>query len=121
MPRRIRIDDEHIKIRTTLLRDIIEERRAFIANMDNDPDQLPRLIEMLCVVCRYGASVGGLTISVFAGGQCAHCLDTIHSDGVLCLECACKAFLCRRCGADIDLDLDNREWEIPDESQENRH
>jgi hypothetical protein len=81
----------------------------------NDTDREARLIKQLCISCHYiRGRIGGAAMTT---QPCACCLKPemygSTATDELCLSCADKHNLCKRCGGDIDMKRGRRKWPEP--------
>jgi hypothetical protein len=81
------------------------------AKMQNDSEKDARLKTYKCKGCFYYPSIGGAALTVT---NCKICgIKLMHSSTAtdnLCLECAKKYKICKKCGGDIDMRTKRRKW-----------
>lgn len=87
-----------------------------LANDANyDTRQAERLKRHECIACFYGGRVGG---SAMTKQSCMCCgKDELYSStctDVLCMPCAEKHSLCKRCGGDLEMRARRRDWPVAD-------
>lgn len=97
--------------------DTIERARK----LEEDPDKKLRLERQMCKACYYFTHLGGAAMT---NRECAGCgKDELYASTAteaLCLDCAGKFELCKRCGGDIDMGVNRRKWpEFPIDRSEN--
>lgn len=103
--RRETLDSMAIEYRTRQHVDRINGMRELLEKFDADPEKSERIEQVLCKCCYYSKSqIGG---QAFSSRQCASCDWIINASStcvdVLCVDCAERRGLCKRCGADINL------------------
>lgn len=103
--RREVLDSMAIEYRTTRHVEEIKRLRERLATFDADAEKTERIEQVLCKCCYYSTSqIGGQSMS---SRQCASCDLIINAPhtcvDVLCVDCAERRGLCKRCGADINL------------------
>lgn len=86
---------------------IIDHARS----LEDDPDRAERRKVSQCVNCYYGSRIGG---QAFTNRDCMSCgAEQTYSStatDVLCMPCAHKHQLCKRCGGDVELRARRRDW-----------
>lgn len=91
----------------------VEGALAMAARLTDDPDKTARLARQYCKPCHYEERLAGQAITK---QPCASCgtpqtySRTLTDD--LCLQCAMKHELCKRCGGDIEIRTDRTDWPV---------
>jgi hypothetical protein len=104
-------------MRAKHLREIIENAR----NAEQDSDRVARLAKGLCKYCHYihTTRIGGAAMTTVTCGVCqAEMTFGSTSTDALCLECARKHKLCKRCGADSELRTMRRDLKFAKEAEQ---
>jgi len=74
-----------------------------------DPDKDARIDNQICKCCHY-IMAGGVSMQAFTNRDCEECevemMFPTSDTHKYCLSCAKKEKLCKRCGADINVDAD---------------
>lgn len=79
-------------------------------NVLKDTQQEKRLAAHQCKACFYGTSVSGRAMTAHSCGACGKEEVFPNTDfHALCMECAKKDALCKRCGGDLEMNLE-RSW-----------
>lgn len=86
---------------------LMEQLLERAENVRSDPKRIERHESSVCQMCFYcGGRVGGACVTF---KQCDLCgVRMMHGStatDAVCLECAKKHGVCRRCGADVDLKM----------------
>lgn len=95
--------------------DSLIEKAKMIAE---DPDRKERLEACECPVCWKNGRIGG---SVCTPVICATCDTVLYSGNTcvdaMCLQCAKKIGVCKRCCADLDLKQRRKLWIKSDDTE----
>lgn len=90
-------------------------------NLRADSDRQARLEACLCKACHYFSRLGGAAMT---NRECAGCgkdeLYSSTSTDTLCLDCAVKHSLCKRCGGDLMMRTRRNTWPDINETLSNR-
>lgn len=83
-----------------------------------DARQAERIKRHECKACYYGGRVGG---GAMTEQKCMSCgKDELYSStatDVLCMPCAEKHSLCKRCGGDLEMRARRRDWPVADKQE----
>lgn len=83
-----------------------------------DERQTERIKRHECKACYYGGRVGG---SAMTKQSCMCCgKDEVYSStdtDTLCMPCAVKHSLCKRCGGDLEMRTRRRDWPEADKQE----
>lgn len=108
-------DHYHWKWQTGRSREIFSDLIKRAEKAQNDSEKDVRLSKQLCISCHY--ILGRIGGAAMTQQPCACCLEgqwygsTVTDE--LCLDCAKKHNLCKRCGGDIDMRQGRRKWPEP--------
>jgi len=79
--------------------------------ISSDSEKQSRLAACLCPSCHYFSSIGGAAIT---NRECAGCgTDEIYGStatDALCMTCAMEHSLCKRCGGDLRMRSQRKDW-----------
>ena len=108
------IDKNYITRTTANKLEYAEFTRERLKNFDIDPKKEDRLKAQECKYCYYMRS--GVATQAFVQWTCGICnTEQQWSNGDyprICKECAIKHNLCMHCGADIDLRVKRRKFDL---------
>lgn len=79
----------------------------------NDTRKAERLNRHECKACFYGGRIGGAAMTTRACMSCGE--DQLYgstSTDALCLPCATKHTLCKRCGGDLEMRTRRKDWPV---------
>jgi hypothetical protein len=99
-----------VKFRTHLARRRVQELVNMVELQATDPQRDRRIAENECVACFYQTRIAGHMFTPYICEICTG-VQNWHNTAVprMCDACACKHTICRRCGADRELDESRNE------------
>lgn len=101
-----------IRVQTIKSQEKINRQLKLAKDLKQDPNMSFRLDDHLCKACYYFIGFAG---QAFTDSACYICGEIIHNNNTntdkVCRSCAAKHHLCRKCGADISLDIQRYELE----------
>ncbi len=106
------VSKDSINLQNLINRKFIDRIVFNAKNASEDPQSAERTEQQICIACFYLRS-GGLVLNAFHTTKCGLCdaemvspNSDIHS---LCINCARKSSLCRKCTGDISMN-DRDKW-----------
>lgn len=110
-----KVDLTSIQRETLYKKRLVDSWTKKITALNTDSQQSERLAESICICCWYVYSdrIGGAAITTQPCGICNSIQQySSTATDVLCKTCAITHKLCKRCGADVN--LENRiKFELP--------
>jgi hypothetical protein len=99
-----------VSFRTHLAKRRIQEHVNMVELQATDPGKTARISLNECVACYYQTRIAGQAFTDFVCEMCT-VVNTHHNTAVprMCDSCASKRSLCRRCGADRELNEARKE------------
>jgi len=99
-----KIDINDIYYNNFLRKEHIKNLMEIAEKFQKDPDKKARKKENNCIPCYYYNGMHGNNMPIKNCDFCKKPVQYFNSDvDKICLDCASKYGLCKRCGADIDL------------------